>query len=169
MGDGIIKLNLGCGKKKWGGYVNVDLPGNWSGHKPDVESDLRKLPFPDDYADEAYAIHVLEHFHLWEVPEILKEWKRVLKPKGRLVIEVPCLEKILYWFTQKPLIPRMTWWGLYGDPGYKNPDMVHKWCYAKDMLVFHLDLAGFEDIQILEPEYHLKQRDMRAEAWKGGE
>ena len=27
---------------------------------------MRELPFPDNYADEARAIHIIEHFYPWE-------------------------------------------------------------------------------------------------------
>ena len=82
MAEGAIKLNLGCGAKILPKpYINVDLPNNWADSKPDVEADLTKpLPFPDDYADEVMAIHVIEHFDRWEAPVILRDWVRVLKP-----------------------------------------------------------------------------------------
>lgn len=36
-----MKLNLGCGDKKYDGYVNVDLHGS-----PDVTCDLSVFPWP---------------------------------------------------------------------------------------------------------------------------
>jgi hypothetical protein len=47
-----IKLNLGCGDKILEGYVNVDMSDNYSKKKPDVEADVRALPFENEYADE---------------------------------------------------------------------------------------------------------------------
>ncbi len=41
-----IKLNIGCGAKKWPGFVNVDLANNWTDVPPDVVADVTKpLPF----------------------------------------------------------------------------------------------------------------------------
>ncbi|MBV9169165.1 MAG: class I SAM-dependent methyltransferase [Chloroflexi bacterium] len=45
------------------------------------------LPFSDDVFETVFAQHVIEHF---EVPETLvKEWCRVLRPGGRLVLVTP--------------------------------------------------------------------------------
>ncbi len=83
-----IKLNLGCGDKILDDYVNVDIASERAGKKPDVISDIRKLDnFPDNYADEIMAIHVVEHFWRWEVVNVLTEWVRVLKPGGKMVLE----------------------------------------------------------------------------------
>ena len=51
--------NLGCGKKKWDGWINVDLHSDIS----DIKCDLRKLELASDSADAVAAIHVLEHFY----------------------------------------------------------------------------------------------------------
>lgn len=49
--------------------------------------DGRALPFKDGVLDFVYASHVLEDFVDWE--PILREWVRVLKPGGYLIILVP--------------------------------------------------------------------------------
>ena len=54
-----IAYNLGCGKKKWDGWINVDLHSEIS----DIKCDLRKLEIASDSADAVAAIHVLEHFY----------------------------------------------------------------------------------------------------------
>ena len=68
-----IHLNIGCGAKIWKKFVNIDYPSNWSRRKPDLECDIRSIPLPDNHADSAYAIHVLEHFYRWETEDVLKE------------------------------------------------------------------------------------------------
>lgn len=166
MAEGIVRLNLGCGAKHWAGFTNVDFASNASGKKPEVEADLRALPFPDNHADEAHAIHVIEHFYPWETQDVLKEWKRVLKPKGILVLELPCLEKIIGHLNHDIVDMRLTWWGLYGDPKYKDPHMMHRWAYSVKMMEDALAEAGFENIWHGEPLFHKKERDMRFEAQK---
>src|SRR6185295_17614324 len=85
-----MKLNLGCGDKILPGYVNVDVAESRLDRKPDVVCDLHVLtPFEDGVADEILSVHVIEHFWRWEVVDVLKEWLRVLKPAGLMVIECP--------------------------------------------------------------------------------
>jgi predicted SAM-dependent methyltransferase len=127
---------------------------------PDVAADLRILPFPDNYADEARAIHVIEHFYVWEVPAILAEWVRVLKPGGSIALECPCLDKIIALYNVPRIPPYMTLWGLYGDPRLQDPLMMHKWCYTERMLGGLMNEAGLE----ARPEparFHQPLRDMR--------
>jgi predicted SAM-dependent methyltransferase len=172
VGEGLIRLNLGCGDKKWEDYINVDICPETRGVKPDVVSDLRKLPFPDEYADEIHAIHVIEHFYVWEVESVLSEWRRVLKTGGKLILELPSMEKIIGNFIDGVNAPggvvnmRITWWGLFGDPSYKDPYMMHQWCYTKGMIQEAIKSAGFKDVEFFEPRYHKTCRDMRVTAYK---
>lgn len=156
----VLKLNLGCGKKRFSGHINIDFPGNWSGVKPDVECDIRKLPYGSGVVDEIIAIHVFEHFFLWEAPDILKEWARVLRPGGKIILELPCLNKVIGFLNKNPIMLRHTMFALYGDPQYKDPHMVHKWCYSREHLTALLS-HEFENIHEEPAQFHLPERDMR--------
>ncbi len=79
-------LHIGPGKKALPGAVTIDvldLPG------VDIVHDLDVLPwpFPDNEFDLIFAHSVFEH--LDNQLAIMKEMKRILKPKGRMVIAVP--------------------------------------------------------------------------------
>lgn len=166
----VIKLNLGCGARHLAGFCNVDLPNNWCTTKPDMEADIRKLELPSNYADEIHAYHVFEHFYRYEADEILADWIRILKPGGKLVLELPCLDKILalfdhYYQSGKELNYQMTMWGLYGDPGYENPAMVHRWCYAEAELTDMMQRFGLL-VTTHTPQTHQPIRDMRLEGIK---
>lgn len=171
MAEG-IKLNLGCGGKILKGFVNVDLANNWSDKQPDVVADLSEpLPFPDAHADEIHAYHVVEHFHRWQIPDILTDWVRVIKPGGILVLEMPCLDKIVGIYAHHLIDgtspdPRLTIMGLFGDPAYKSVEMTHKWCYSIAEMVSILGKLGLEDIQEQQPKTHQPARDMRMIAKK---
>lgn len=128
---------------------------------PDVEADLLSLPFPDNYADEARAIHVIEHFHVWDAPKAMKEWMRVLKPGSELAIECPCLDKIVKLFDVPKMPPHMTYWGLYGDPRLEDPLMTHKWCYSEDQLRRLMVSAGLVEVHSMPAMFHQQIRDMR--------
>lgn len=161
-----IHLNIGCGTKFWDGFVNIDFDNNWCNVKPDIACDIRKIDLPDNHADSAYAIHVIEHFHRWEAESVLREWLRVIKPGAKLILELPCLDKIIalanhYINLRQPFDQRMVLFALYGDPIYENPDMMHKWAYTRQEFVKLMQDAGFKDVEYQEPRYHVKVRDMR--------
>lgn len=161
-----MKLNLGCGHKLLDGFVNVDLASNWSGKQPDVVADVtQRIPFDDESADEVHAYHVIEHVYRWQTPDVLAEWARVIKPGGIMVLECPCLEKIItamVWHAERkqPIPQRLTVWGLYGDPGYRSVEMTHKWAYMSSELRQLVEDSGFK-ARIEPPQTHLKERDMR--------
>lgn len=80
------KLNLGSGRFKKPGYVNLDVNPACS---PDVVHDLGRFPypFPDSYFDLVEADHVVEH--LEDPLGAMKEIHCILKSSGLLVLRVP--------------------------------------------------------------------------------
>ena len=165
----MIKLNLGCGDKILPGYINVDVASERAGKKPDVISDIRKLTFDDNYADEILSVHVIEHFWRWEVFDILKEWIRVLKPGGRLILECPNLQSACEEFLKSPEVKsgpgqegQRTMWVFYGDPRWQDPLMVHRWGYTPHSLSLLMNEVGLINIKQEAAQYKLKEpRDMR--------
>jgi SAM-dependent methyltransferase len=164
--DGKVRLNLGSGDLSLPGYLNVDQASERGGHHPDIISDIRKLDLPACHADEILAIHVLEHFYLWEVDDVLAEWRRVLKPGGRLVIELPDLIKCARNLLKAPDIANPDQWklnmfGLYGDQNWREPIMTHKWGWTRQLLESKLKQCGFTEIRHELPLFHRVSRDAR--------
>jgi predicted SAM-dependent methyltransferase len=165
----MIRLNLGCGDKILENYINVDVASERKGKKPDVISDIRKLTFDDNYADEILSVHVIEHFWRWEVSDILKEWIRVLKPGGKLILECPNLQSACEEFLKSPEIKcrpdndgQRTMWVFYGDPKWQDPLMVHRWGYTPHSLSNLMKEAGLINVRQEPAEYKLREpRDMR--------
>jgi len=157
----MIRLNVGAGDKYIPGFINIDRHGN-----QDLNSDAFPLPFPTDHADELWAIHLLEHLHRGQASNVLTEWFRVLKPGGKLVIEVPCLDKIARMIVDGEKNLRLTLFGLFGDPRDGKPDMMHQWCWSKDELTEPLSSVGFQSVTVMEPIFHIAARDMRIEGVK---
>jgi SAM-dependent methyltransferase len=83
---GEVKLNLGCGTHKRNGFINIDA-GEYC--CPDLVADVLSLPYDDNYADEIYAGHLMEHFKPSQIITALREWRRVLKPGGVIIIVIP--------------------------------------------------------------------------------
>lgn len=116
-------------------------------------------------------MHVLEHFWPWEVADVLLEWKRVLKPGGVLILELPNMTKVFGHIVarlrkgEQPS-PSFSWLPLWGDPSYKREEMMHKWGYFEGDMMQILGEAGFTDIRQTEAKYHFPIRDMRFEATK---
>ena len=157
----MTRLHLMAGEKYWPGFLNVDAHSEC-----DVQSDCRKLLFDADYADEIHCIHGLEHIPRLEVENMLVDWHRVMRPGAKLVIEVPCLDKIAAHITAGEKNLRLTLLGIFGDPRDPKPGMMHQWAYTKAELSSILEQCGFADIQVMEPKFHIAARDMRVEARK---
>jgi hypothetical protein len=165
-----VRLNLGCGDKILPGYVNVDGVVGRAGKKPDIMCDLHHLePIADASADEVMAIHVVGHFWRWEVVAVLKEWMRVLKPGGRMILECPNLLSACEAILKNPTQAagpgpegQRSMWVLYGDPSWKNPVMSNRWSYTPQSLAAIMAEAGFVKLRQEPAQYKLREpRDMR--------
>lgn len=84
-----IKLNVGCGRNRKDGWVNIDLS-----EEADLQLDLREpLPFPDNAASFIYSEHFFEHLEYpGQALNFLKESLRVLQPGGLFSVGVPDTE-----------------------------------------------------------------------------
>ncbi|HEX6961347.1 MAG TPA: methyltransferase domain-containing protein [Lacipirellula sp.] len=171
----MLRLNLGCGDKILPGYVNVDVAPSRAGKKPDVLCDLRRLePFETDSVDEILSVHVIEHFWRWEVADILREWLRVLKPGGVMILECPNLATACAELLKDPdrlagpgQEGQRTMWVLYGDPRWKDPLMCHRWGYTPRSLQRLMEEIGLVNVSQQPAQFKLREpRDMRLVGYK---
>lgn len=165
--DGKVRLNLGCGDKILPGYINVDFAASRKGMAPDVIADLRALTFPAGHADEILSVHVIEHFYPWETGPLLAHWQSILKSGGRLVLECPNLLTAARMLVEQPERAaradgkdgQLAMWPIYGDPGWADPLMCHRWGYTPATLIDLLRRCGF--VNVRQERALFKQRDPR--------
>lgn len=136
-----VRLNLGCGDWLLNDFINCDLYNL----KADKQFDARKLPFDDESVDEIYACHLIEHFNFHEAFDVLKEWKRALKPGGLLRIETPDMLKSCKAFVEADEQGRISLYShFFSEPWIDG--QLHKFLYTWQQMKWALDLIGFKDI-----------------------
>lgn len=86
-----MKLNLGSGRGRLNGYINIDISPEFN---PDMIHDLEKgIPFPDNSVDVIFAHHFLEH--ILDTIFIMNEIWRVCKNNAIVDIEVPHQDSLM--------------------------------------------------------------------------
>jgi predicted SAM-dependent methyltransferase len=131
----LVCLDIGCGANPIAGYTGVDLYV-----KADIQAPMWQLPFGDNSVDKIYSSHALEHVTKAAVVPTLKEWYRVLKVGGTLMLGVPDLEYCCrLWLAHKT----NDW---YMDIIFGNQDHVgeiHMTGFTKEIMLGYLEAAGF--------------------------
>jgi len=140
----VPRLNLGCEldkRSKEEGWVNVDIRPEC---EPDLVHDLTKpLPYENNTVDEILAKDILEHFSWRQVPDILKDWYRVLKPGAQIYIQTPDLATISSHILSNVLWTweQISYW-IYGEQNV--PENAHKSGFTISTLARLLTEVGFK-------------------------
>lgn len=85
--QGSIVLDIGCGPlKKQPHWIGIDMLDS---HGVDIVGDIYEIikSFPDNSVDEIHSFHFFEHIP--DVPGLLTQLSRVIKPAGFIEIVVP--------------------------------------------------------------------------------
>lgn len=165
------RLNIGCGNRRIPGYTGVDVVPR---EAADIVAPAHSIPLPDGSVDEIFGCHIWEHFFRWECDDVIVEWKRLLRPGGRLVLELPnlikCCENLLSGRMRGGKHPhQLSYHGLFGDPRGKDRHMAHVWGWTPETLREFLTEYGFQQIEERPTQWHpagRNHRDMRIEAIK---
>ena len=82
------KLNLGCGNKKIDGFINIDIDAKYG---PDLCFDASSIPMYSRFSNNSIELIRAHHFleHTSNPEEIMKEWHRILKPGGVVILRMP--------------------------------------------------------------------------------
>jgi predicted SAM-dependent methyltransferase len=123
-----MKVNLASGQRPFPApWVNVDVKDQ--GYPVDIIADIKSMPsIPDESVDIAILHHVVEHIAIHELNEYITEWRRILKPGGRLAIFVPNLKELdKAWIEGRieTFIHNVNTYGAYQDSIHD----LHKWGY----------------------------------------
>jgi glycosyltransferase involved in cell wall biosynthesis len=150
--DGPVRLHLGSGDERRPGWLNVDVRAE---AMPDLVARVDALPMvPDASVDEIEACHLFEHLSLHEAHKALREWARVLKPGGRLFLELPNFDACVRMLGQARDQPGYDFgmFGIFGWPPEVERDgdaLAHRWGWTPETLTAALEAAGFEQVECL--------------------
>lgn len=137
-----LALDIGCGerKAKFDGYdvKTLDIRGEV---KPDFVSTIDKIPCPDESFDMIHSSHVLEHVKRNDIYKTIKEWRRVLRTGGELILVVPDLEVAAIELLSCQTNPA-TFDILWGAQNYDTN--CHYSGYTKSILEAMIKKYGFE-------------------------
>jgi predicted SAM-dependent methyltransferase len=138
-------LNIGSGDQKLDGYINVDLYNQ----NADAQWSADRLPLNDCSTALIVSYQTIEHFSHEEFPEILREWYRVLKPKGELHMNTP---DIIHSCKMVAEDPKRQWLlaRIFGNQSHGG--QFHKWGYTVDELSNMVGMAGFASVVVAS--YH---------------
>lgn len=139
------KLNLGCGKDIKPGYVNLDIVDYGGNEIHDINS--FPYPFPENYFDEIYCSHVLEHLESFH--KTVTELYRIAKPDTVIIVYAPFFLNTKY----------------FGEPDHKIPFSIRTFdnyefignrklkFYEKWKLNHRTNYEGKAQFEILEKKF----------------
>lgn len=171
-----VGLHLGCGGVRWKDFINVDFyphdasvsDTSRSGCVADAFADIRRLGLPDESVDEIFTAHTFEHFPRWEAIDMLRDWYRMLRKGGTLIIETPDFWRCVLWLFH----PSRTKRGLgrsqfYGNQWDKLDFETHRYVWSEREISEAASSAGFSFVRTTHrTETHYPGRDLRLEARK---
>jgi hypothetical protein len=125
-----LRLHLGCGERRFDGYVNIDYPPDRHSVMrvaADYFADIRHLAFPDQSVDEIRIHHAFEHFNRVDALALLVRWHGWLKLGGQLYIETPDLIG-----SARVLLSDVSWNIKTGTVRHLAGDQADAWGYHVD-------------------------------------
>jgi SAM-dependent methyltransferase len=145
-------LSIGSGSTRYKDTLNLDIE---DAYNVDIVADARKIPFEDEYFDGVIASHVLEHFRKEEHIYLLREWRRVIKPNGKIYICCPDFIKCVKYYAENRRGLRFSYWEQTIFGLFRGKGDIHLSGITDDYLTDLLFKTGFVDLKWSEnmPEY----------------
>lgn len=162
-------LHVGCGQKS-----KKDLPSIFQGDdwkeirldiapevKPDIVADIMDMkPVADNSVDAVFSSHNIEHVYAYQVQTVLKEFHRVVRPGGLVIITCPDiqhvafhaalgkLEQPLYDSPAGPITPQDIFYGHNASLAKGEHYMAHKTAFTAETLGRRMSAAGLRNIVV---------------------
>lgn len=157
-------LHVGCGPKRKGQTTRGFNTPNWHEQRLDIDETvnpdivgtmLDMSAVADASVDAIFSSHNIEHLYPHEVPVALKEFLRVLKPDGFLVLTCPDLQSVCsliaedklteaaYTSPAGPIAPIDILYGHRPQLAAGNLYMAHRSGFTEKVLSATLQDAGF--------------------------
>jgi hypothetical protein len=146
-----IRLNMGSGGVEIPGYISVDKLD----YRAHIIADVLDFNLPEDSVEEIISSHMLEHISPYRVTELLVKWNKMLKPGGKLIMELPNIEELCKEFAKGDK------WAKYAvvncifgsvntkDDTYGEITAPHLFGFWPESITEHLQWSGFINIKIL--------------------
>ncbi len=164
------KLEIGSGMNPHTGYEHMDIRADLP-HIEHVHDIYKPLPFAAGTFDEILSWSVVEHISWRNIKEVLTNWKKVLKPGGKLEIWVPDLEYLCTMYKEGKMDEHLdksyidtaqkvighyspSVWAMikmFGGQDYQENfhAAMYDWATMQQMLTF----IGFQQVERIAP-YH---------------
>ena len=163
-------LHVGCGGQRQAGTLPLFNDGQWTEIRQDIDpaaqpdilgsmTDLGALA--DGSVDAVYSSHNIEHLYSHEVPLALREFLRVLKPEGFVILTCPDLQSVCaqvaanrllepaYLSSAGPIAPLDILYGLRSALARGHSGMAHRTGFTRDSLQAALQQAGYASVTVL--------------------
>lgn len=168
-------LHVGCAKLSLQNMPTGFQNGDWQEVRFDIDPDckpdivgtiLDMKAVPDGSMDAVYSSHNIEHVFFHEVPLVLSEFLRVLKPSGFCVITCPdiqevakfmakgLLEEPLYQAKAGPISPLDIVYGQSEAIERGQKYMAHKTGFSLSLLAKRVTEAGFKQFNAARIKSH---------------
>lgn len=150
-----MNLNLGSGGRHLGNHINIDIRPQF---EPDIVADVCNLPLPNGIAHIVRLDAAYEHIYPHRRAGALREWHRVLRPAGKLVINwIPDFESLLELYGGPAPVSFLPCFGIEmarrmcnGAVALDEPGL-HKDVFTAQKVEGELSRAGFLSIHITRP------------------
>lgn len=157
-------LHVGCGPKRKDRTTRGFNTEAWTELRldidpavsPDIVGTMTDMSaVPDESVDALFSSHNIEHLYPHEVPVALREFRRVLKPQGFVIITCPDLQTVGSFLAENkltepaytsplgPISPLDILYGHVAAMAAGNLYMAHRCGFTRDSLSTAFREAGF--------------------------